>query len=202
MAKLKLKENDRIIQQRIFKALSEDINKRLPRIAASILPQIKPIITNALINSPEMASVRNGVLRAEFGLTSDPSGEIVQAIVSTLDIQVQPVNSRNLRGGFLIVMQPSNFSNLLGLGEQPIDDGSLPWLQWLLTAGDSIIISDFGVEFGSFPQSRTGEAKMSASFAPYKVNSAFSGTPDNNFITRAISRVRKQIDNIIRAQLK
>ena len=100
-------------------------------------------------------------------------------------------------------MQPSNFANLLSLPEasQPIEGGSLPWLSWLLTAGDSIIIANFGVEFGSFPQSRTGGARMAQKAAPYKVNSAFSGTEDDNFITRSISVASGEIRRIIKGVL-
>jgi len=41
-----------------------------------------------------------------------------------------------------------------------------------------------------------------APFGPYKVNSAFSGTIDNNFITRAIGRVSSKIKNTIIGVLK
>ena len=99
-------------------------------------------------------------------------------------------------------MQPTNFINLLGLGEaqQPVRGGSLPWLRWLLTAGDSIIIRNFGVEFGPF--GRTGEARMVPDFAPYKVDSSFSGTPEDNFISRAVSRVGNQIENEMKKALQ
>ena len=80
-----------------------------------------------------------------------------------------------------------------------IEGGRIPWLNWLLTAGDSILIANFGVEFGSY--GRTGKARMSGNFAPYKVHSSFSGTPDNNFITRAIAAVYPQIKEIIRKEL-
>ena len=39
---------------------------------------------------------------------------------------------------------------------------------------------------------------MSKKFAPYKVNSAFSGTVNDNFITRAVQRVRPQIEAVMR----
>ena len=38
--------------------------------------------------------------------------------------------------------------------------------------------------------------------APYKVNSAFSGTSENNFITRAVARVGGQIEDEIERVLK
>ena len=62
-----------------------------------------------------------------------------------------------------------------------------------------MIIADFGVEFGDY--GRTGQARMVRKPAPYKVNSAFSGTSDNNFITRTIDRVSSQIQEVIRRAL-
>jgi hypothetical protein len=160
--------------------------------------KIMPIIQAVLLSSPEINSLQNGILRAEFGLTSDPTDELIAAILST--ISIRPLYAQKNRGGGIeITMQPSDYSNILGqsFAQQPIDGGSLPWLSWLLTLGDTVIITDFGVEFGSFKTSRTGEAKMSSKAAPYKVNSAFSGTLNDNFITRAINRVYPQIQSII-----
>ena len=64
------------------------------------------------------------------------------------------------------------------------------------------LISDYGVEFGAFPDSRSGLAKMATEVAPYKVNSQYSGTADNNFITRAIRRVRPELDRIFKGALR
>lgn len=200
MASIKILESVATIQKEINIALSRQVNKRLTKAANKVRSQVIPVIQTALISSPEISSLSGGTLRGEFGLTSDPSSQLVSAIVDSLEVRVTPVNA-NLNGGFTLVMQPSNFANLFSLSsaEQPIEGGSIPWLKWLLTLGDSVIIADFGVEFGG--HGRTGQARMAKKFAPYKVNSAFSGTPDNNFITRAIDRVFPQIQEIIRRAL-
>jgi hypothetical protein len=195
-------EDSSIIQKKINAALAKEVNKKLPKIATNIEKQVKPIVRQALLASPEISSLSNGSLRYEFGLTSDPTMDIVDAVVSSLKVQFKKVNT-NLSGGITLVMQPSGFSNLLSLpsAQQPIESGgSIPWLHWLLNLGDSIIIADFGVSFGP-GKGRTGGGSMSQSYAPYKVDSRFSGTPDNNFITRAISRVSSQIKQAIRGAL-
>jgi len=204
VAKINIIESNADIQKKINKALAKEVNKSLAFTARLVKSRIEPIIKTALLSSPEITSLRGGVLKAEFGLTSDPTGAIVNAIVSSLDVQFTKVD-QNFNGGLAIVMQPDNFANLfsLSVAEQPLDDyGSLPWLQWLLTLGDAIIITDFGVEFGNLPNSRTGLAVMRKSKAPYKVNSAFSGTTENNFITRSVGRVRSQIVKIIEGVMK
>jgi hypothetical protein len=200
MASIKILDSNATIQKEINIALSGQVNKRLTKAASKVRSQVISVIQTALISSPEISSLSGGTLRGEFGLTSDPSSQLVSAIVDSLEVRVTPVNA-NLNGGFTLVMQPSNFANLFSLSsaEQPIEGGSIPWLKWLLTLGDSVIIADFGVEFGA--HGRTGQARMARKPAPYKVNSAFSGTPDNNFITRAIDRVFPQIQEIIRRAL-
>jgi len=198
MVSLKLVENIKTIEKKINTALAVEINKSLGRAVIKVKQDCTPIIQTALLTSPEISSLSTGgILAAEFGLTFNPTSQLVSAIVSSIDIKVEKATHRSL-GGFSLLMQPSNFANLfsLSVAEQQIEDGSIPWLQWLLTQGDTIIIANFGVEFGN--HGRTGEARMSKNFAPYKVNSAFSGTVDDNFITRAVERVRPQIEAAMR----
>tara|TARA_R110000824_G_scaffold78917_1_gene198913 strand:+ start:1941 stop:2546 length:606 start_codon:yes stop_codon:yes gene_type:complete len=201
MLKLTLLDNTQEVQKKVTKALAVELNKRLASSVNKLRERIKPIIETALLSSPEIRSLSGGTLAAEFGLDSDPTSSIVRAIVDSVEVKVKKASSKDL-GGFELVMQPTNFINLLGLGEaqQPVRGGSLPWLRWLLTAGDSIIIRNFGVEFGPF--GRTGEARMVPDFAPYKVDSSFSGTPEDNFISRAVSRVGNQIENEMKKALQ
>ncbi len=195
---IKFRESNAEIVSRINSSLAKELNIAIKQAIPVLQQKIMPIIQAVLLSSPEINSLQNGILRAEFGLTSDPTDELIAAILST--ISIRPLYAQKNRGGGIeITMQPSDYSNILGqsFAQQPIDGGSLPWLSWLLTLGDTVIITDFGVEFGSFKTSRTGEAKMSSKAAPYKVNSAFSGTLNDNFITRAINRVYPQIQSII-----
>jgi hypothetical protein len=107
----------------------------------------------------------------------------------------------SIDGGIILAIQPIDYSNLfsLSVSEQVIDGGSIPWLKWLLTLGDTIIIANFGVKYGPF--GRTGKAHMTQTSRPFKVNSLFSGTADNNFITRALSNSSAQIKQAIRGAL-
>ena len=199
-ANIKILESAAEIQEGVNKALAVEINKRLQKAAGSFKARIKPFIESALFSSPEISSLSGGTLAADFGLESDPSSAIVRAVVDSMEVKVVKATAKNM-GGFELVMQPSNFANLLGLSvaQQPINGGSLPWLQWLLTAGDSIIIRNFGVERG--PYGRTGKARMSGDFAPFKVDGRYSGTADNNFITRAVDKVKKQIEDQMKSVL-
>lgn len=197
---VKLVETNNEFNRKVNKAIADEANKKIPKKITKIRNQIKPLISSALLASPEILSLQGGILRLEFGLEEDPSQDIINAIIASLKVQYFPISSKNLTGGLRVIMQPASFDNLLSLGvaQQSIEDGSLPWLKWLLTLGDSIIISDFGVQFGAYPDSRTGSARMSKKFAPYKVNSAFSGTRDDNFITRAVDSIQPQLTRILK----
>jgi len=198
MVNIKITESDRSFQSKVNKALSTEINASLMGMASKIENQVRPIIEGALLASPEIASLSNGVLKAEFGLTFDPTSQLVSAIASSIDVNVNKLDSNMKGGGVTLTVQPTDYSNLLSLSiaEQDIEGGStIPWLDWLLTLGDSIVIASFGVEFGN--HGRTGLARMAEGFAPYKVNSAFSGTRDDNFITRAVARVLPEIKQVI-----
>ncbi len=81
------------------------------------------------------------------------------------------------------------------IATQAIKNGNLPWLKWLLTLGDAIIIADYGVQYGPF--GRTGEARMTRKYAPFKVNTKYSGTADNNFISKALGNYSSEIQQVI-----
>ena len=102
-----------------------------------------------------------------------------------------------------IYIQPSSFDNLLSLAVANVitERGEvLPWLEWLLTAGNAIVIAGYSVEYGNFQTSRTGGAIMEP-VGFFKVDSQFSGTPENNFITRAIEPYGEEINNLIKSSL-
>lgn len=200
---IKLVETNAEIAKKINEAIAKEVNAKVGPKMTQLRSRLIPVFRSALLTSPEINSLQSGLLRLEFGLDSDPTSDIIEAVLASLQVTWTRVSPKGLRGGITVVLQPSDFSNLLTLpqGNQPIEGGSLPWLTWLLTLGDSVIITGYGVEFGNFPDTRTGEAKMSQKFAPYKVNSSFSGTIDDNFITRAISRAFPQVQRIIQGVL-
>ena len=210
MVSLKLLESNRAITAKINIALAKEVDRAFKKSSSEIRNEIKPIVANALFGSPEIVSLQGGVLRFDFGLTGDPGPQIVNAVVESLQVKVEKTrgNANGISGGLTLSVQPSDYSNLLTLpvAMQALEiEGRVPWLEWLLFAGDSIIIAHYGVEYGA-GLGRSGGAHMvslkDAPLGPYKVNSAFSGTIDNNFITRAISRVSSEIKNTIIGALK
>jgi hypothetical protein len=94
--------------------------------------------------------------------------------------------SNTLKGGLEFNFQPSSFANLLALpaGHTIYQDGDLHWLEWLLKRGDSIIVTNYTYNPSS-GLGRSGLGNMIPGGA-FRVPPQFSGTEDNNFITRAL----------------
>ena len=198
--RINILESDGMIIKKIHNSFAKMMNKSLTRSANKINTSLKPVIASSLFASPEISSLSGGILRVDFGLTTDPSAAIVDSIVDSLDIKVDKVvgSITGIKGGLLITMQPIDYANLfsLSVAEQIIAGGSIPWLRWLLTLGQQIIIGNFGVKYES-GKGRTGGGHMTIEERPFKVHSGFAGTVDDNFITRAISQAAPQIKNTI-----
>ena len=107
----------------------------------------------------------------DFGLTTDPTSLISWVIADSMRIRYTP-DTRYI-ALFSIEIQPASHENLydLEVAYQETEKGvQLPWLEWLLEMGDSVIISDFGVKYKE--AGRTGGAVMIKNFTPFRVNSA------------------------------
>jgi hypothetical protein len=189
------------VAKKILQALVAECDKLFNKSKPKVETIARSIIRNAVYNSPTMDSLRNGILKYDFGLTFDPSGAIADAVANSIDVKVQKtrLSGQKLSGGITLNVQPSNLLNLLSLPEatQITEKGvSLPWLEWLTMYGNQIIIVDFGVEYGA-GLGRTGNAHMVSTNRPFQVNSSFAGTIDDNFIVRAINSIRPQLEKEI-----
>jgi hypothetical protein len=189
----------------INKALAKEGEQVLKKASSNIRKQVKEVVRRAIATCPEIQELSSGVLKFDFGLTEDPSTAIINSVANSTRVSVSKISSRggSFRGGVRITIQPSTFSNLLSLpvAEQAIEKGgSIPWLKWLLTAGDAIIIGEFGVEY-EMGTGRSGGATMKKSEKPFKVNPLYSGDEVDNFITRAIEPTVREISAIVRKEL-
>jgi hypothetical protein len=184
---IKLLESDSVIKNKINNAIAQELNVYIKNKIPQLTSRIKDLTISVMASSPEIKELQFGKLKADFGLTSDPTYSIINSIAQTLKITTSKVTAsgRTIKGGLKVFIQPTNYANLysLAVSQQVIRNGSLPWLKWLLEAGDSVLIVDFGVEYGPF--GRTGLARMTESNRPFKVDSNYSGISGDNFISRA-----------------
>lgn len=202
-------ENTNEIESKILRALRPELNKYLEKIFQQIKPKITNAVINAIINSPEYNSLVSGDLKYEFGLPDSDSR--VSSIVNfwkkiNTDYKTVSINGNKLSGGFTINMIDSDYSDVINLPAAVFttEKGTdLNWLEWLLLFGNRTIIKDYVVEFGVNPRSRTGRAIMrGVQKGKWSVPSEFSGTQNNNWITRAIDSIDSEINSILKEAIK
>ena len=205
--RINLKDNVKSIERKLAQSISEQLNEKLRISVDKIKRDVKVLVRNLLRISPEIQSLKNGELRGAFGIPKgiDPTLEIIEAIVATVDVEFKLV--RGGRGGFsgglVIQIQPKDLSNLLNLPNARVvtkKGTALPWLKWLLTLGDKIIITEFEVEYKD-GAGRSGLASMSEG-GTFRVNPSFSGTEENNFITRTFRDSDDKISRIIKRYMR
>lgn len=202
---MKIVESNAKLRATINRLLAKEGDRALKNASPRIKRRVRNTVLAAISSCPEIGEISSGSLKLDFGLTNDPTAEIINAIVNSVYVEVRRIRAVGGRfaGGVTVNVQPSSYENLLGLpgAQQEIEDGnSLPWLSWLLTRGNEIIIADYGVVLGS-GLGRTGGAKMSQGEGPFMVNPEYSGTVQDNFITRALAPYQKTISSIIREEL-
>lgn len=200
-ASIKIVDSNAKIEKNILYAMEKDVKFAIQKAKAKIHSGIINLVVEALSSSPEIMSLSNGKLKADFGLSSDPSQEIIYAVANSTEVLFRDfrMSRQGVSTVLSVYIQPSDFSNLLNSDFARVitDKGDeLPWLCWLLTMGDSVIVSEFGVQYGNFPTSRSGMAIMKP-IGVFKVDSAFAGTIENNFITRALEKYGDKMSEII-----
>jgi len=205
MFKLKILDSVSKIEKNVLKAAEPEIKNLFQRAKPRIESGVKEIVVKALQKSPEIASLKDGTLRLDFGLVEDPSDDIVYAVANSVHVLFKNFKfyKNSISNIMSIYIQPSDFNNLLSLpvSNTITERGEvLPWLEWLLTAGNAVVIAGYSVEYGNFKTSRTGGAVMEP-VGFFKVDSQFSGTAENNFITRAIEQYGEEINSLIKSSL-
>jgi hypothetical protein len=199
---LKLTQTNAQIEKEILRAIVSESNHIFKGALSGMVGPIRGVVRSAIASSPEIASLRAGTLRADFGIIAgiDVTSPIIDSVANSVNVYMKQfrASGASISGGISVNIQPDNFVNVLSLsiGTTVTAKGeTLPWLDWLLNLGDSVIIADFGVEYGSF--GRSGGARMTPKGRPFKVDSSFSGTATDNFITRAIESHKGEIASII-----
>lgn len=202
---MKLLESNSTIATNMLRALLPDLNKYFNKAVQGIQKNIPQILIRHIKAQPEYDSLINGKLKGEFGLADASSklSSILSAIESGSVVQVKPLSISNgkIKGSVTFQMIKKDFSDLLSIGDGSFstEKGSqLHWLKWLLTEGDSIIITDHTFVLGPHPGSRTGLGIMREfGGSSWRVPPEYAGTISNNWITRAIDSASQEIDKTL-----
>ena len=210
---IKILESNSIIKGRIMRAMVQELNNVFARSKSSITKEIRTLTETLMNTSPEIQSLQGGELQGAFGIRQGEEqgavDSIIRAVTESVVVETIPGAAPRstlglIRGGIKIYVQPTEFQNLLALSQGntfygPGGANSIPWLEWLLTLGDRVLIGDYRFEASNKGRSGLGTMLPRGVF---RVPPSYSGTEDNNFITRAFEKKDKQIAAAINKGLR
>lgn len=211
MLTIKLLDSGKEIEDKIKSAFIEEVNSRIQNNLTTLLEKSKNLAEQWVSSQPELISLSSktiGSLKGQFGI---PDGQdllatldIISAVRESISIKFVKYKAPLNLGGLQINFQPSNFTNLLGLdsGHVLYFGGDLHWLSWLLTEGNRIIIVGYYYD----PETGIGRSGLGVMNEGgfFRVPTVFSGTTQNNFITRALIGRQQElaISNIFKSILE
>lgn len=199
---IELLDSNKEIEEKVNAAIINILNKEISKGSKSAEQDLLDLIFEWIREQPEIDSLRaEGVqnsLNATFGLLPGQANaainHIIKAVVDSIVINIKKFD-KNYKGGINFYIQPEDFNNLLALNSGYIQntDQALPWLDWLLLKGDSVII--VGYTYIPTRGGRSGGGIMGAG-SSWRVDPRYSGTANNNFITRALYGRERDIQKI------
>jgi len=206
---LELLESNATISRDINSAIATHLNKIVRKKISKTELKLKSLVDKWIRTSPEIESLNSeGVafsLNAQFGLKAGDAPvateAIIQAVLATISVSISRWDSSNLGGNVTFQIQPDNFANLLSLPDGVVTTElgkTLPWLEWLLTMGNSAIVMDY--EYTPSAEGRSGGGTMSGG-GIWRVPPEFSGNEANNFITRSLTMNNRDIEKVLQELL-
>jgi hypothetical protein len=198
----------RDIERFVLKELSTRLNTALIGISKTLRQVIAFYAELKIKASPEYISLTSGQLKGELGVVNARAAvaDMIKAISEAAQIIVNPVTVRagEVTGGLECFVLRERLEEVLGtpLASFTSEGGfEIPWAEWLLTRGPQIIVFDFVFKAGRSSRSRTGLGLM-ATGGGWRVPPEFSGTYEDNWLTRALDGVEEEIGKYIIDQLK
>ncbi len=206
---LKLDINEKEILNSMLKEMVKQFNILLAALSTdnTIKRLVGEEVESQIKKTPEFVSLLSGDLAAIFGLTDSSKilENIIVTIKNSIEVKYSPaiIVGETLTTSITVSVLLSDFSDVLTVPgtSYSTDGGDVNWLEWLLTAGDEIVISDYTAVLINSPLSRTGHAIMKKSSRGFRVPPEFSGTVNNNWLTRAIEGLEDPIGNILFLEL-
>lgn len=201
-----------VIERRVKDAISEHINIAIRLAMREIRTKVIELLTKSILDSHEVKALLGGTLREELGATVDEVVAVVDFLIArlatTIVIDFKPLHAFAKKfGGYIevrcfpktLIDDMINFPKASFLTKKGVN---IPWMQWLLTFGDKILIKRYTVDFFRTSGSRSGGATMRpVSKGGWRIPSGFSGTRNDNFITRALDDLADYIGYIMRTEI-
>lgn len=202
---IKILESNRQIEGLINQSLASQVNNTIRSNYRKVTNNIKLMIPSWISEQKEVDSLLSqgvqGSLNAQFGL---PPGmpelslaAIIRAVSESISVEISKID-KSLRGSVLFKIQPGDFANLLSLPEGFVTTRlgkDLHWMNWLLTMGGTPVVMGYSYEPSNL--GRSGGGTMVGGKV-WRVPSEYTGTIDDNFITRALENRENDIIHALR----
>ena len=189
----------------IVKVVGQSISFAIKKTRTLFVQEIKTALRQDIVYL-ELLNYIDGILYYDVGLANagQVAEQIVELVVSSIELRKLPARSNDLGGIGLTVLKDGIQPILsLPMGSYQSKGGKVDWLDWLLTAGTSEVISGYRVMYGFFDTSRTGQAIMVKSKTKgFSIDPDYAGTQDDNWITRSLKRVEGNISNLFQKVIK
>ena len=187
------------------------IDRILTKARPAIQNRISNLLRTAIETSKTIQSLKNGKLQVDFGLTdgaaSAATADIVNAVVSSVNVFFQKSRRGKTLGSLVIQIDPATVSAVVQASPHGIYNSNghqITWLDWLMTRGTKIVVEDFEVvsTVDYDDRSRSGGGFMISTGGFFRVDPKFAGTAGDNFITKAIIANDENIRRIIQEEFK
>lgn len=215
------KQLEKGLKDELRKVTSKYISDLIKRIR----PTVVAIIDYCIKTAPESDSLTDlrGQLRLDLGVENPESiiFAVSNYITSKINFVKKDPTGNSLGGMALYLLRREGIQGLANhpLGSYESKSGTIPWLRWLLLEGSGILIQDYEVRyynsiqknsrsrFALMVQPTTIAARMKYSkfydggyfkgVDGFNISPEFSGTEDDNWITRSFDRAIPKINEII-----
>lgn len=214
-ARIQIVESTASVSAKVLFEVVEQVDKRMRAAAPQINLLVGELIEARIRATPHVRSLISGQLQADFGLNIGEAEEAIESLLFVVKRSVKVnlgVKNRgklgNLAWSMSVSILPEGFSDVLkGIGayQSPRSGEFIPWMEWLLTKGTTVIYDDFFVAEGEFKTSRSGFALMfpsGKSSRLFRVDPSFSGTVDDNFVVNTIASLLPEIGSIMFSYLQ
>lgn len=198
-------------------AAADRLNAVLPGLEPPVKKKITELTHSLLWKSPTGQSLLGGALRGELGVLYGPGAikQIADAIGLAASARlVSPFKARAhphaLDGRFVIELVTSTLQEVLSLGAASFisENGhEVRWLEWLLTAGQSVVLADYTFEGAPPVRGRTGQGVMAKvktrkGSQPWSVPGRYAGTFSDNWLTRTLIDLPPLLEPWLESEIK
>lgn len=188
-------------ERKLFECIRDHLNKTIPLACPGIKQRVMPIIDEAIKLTNEYISLTTGGAKLRKHLGLEYPVENMQDIIDVIkqNCEVKPIRCRivgaQILGGLEIGILRTGYADILGLSSAQYDSNGHPieWLNWLLTKGDRLIVYGYHyVNASGFGLATSRAGGLMYKKGAWRMPAEFSGTAQNNFLTRAFDDISVQ----------